>query len=80
MAGRSKDIASAYDAVAITPSDAATIPQTRGIWVGVTGNIAVKMASGNSVTFTAVPVGILPVQVTMVKSTSTTATTMLALY
>lgn len=81
MAGRTqKDISSAFNAVAITPSDATTIPTTRGIWVGVAGNIAVRMASGAAVTFSNVPVGILPVQVDMVKSTNTTATTMLALY
>ena len=78
--GRSKDISSAYDAVAITPSDATIIPVTRGIYVGVTGHIAVRMASGNSVTFSNVPVGIFTIQADMVKSTGTTATTMIALY
>lgn len=77
---RSRDDSPAYSAVAITPSDATVIPKTRGIWVGVTGNIAVRMANGESVTFANVPVGLLPIQVDMVKSTSTTATTMLALY
>lgn len=77
---RSTDTASAYGAVAITPNDATVIPKTRGIWVGVTGNIAVRMADGTSVTFANVPVGVLPVQVDMVKATDTTATTMLALY
>lgn len=78
--GRSTDIASAYDAVAITPHDSTVIPTTRGIYVGVSGHVAVRMASGAEVTFTNVPVGFFPVQVDMVKSTSTTATTMLALY
>lgn len=78
--GRSTDIAAAYDAVAITPSDVTIIPTTRSIWVGVAGNVAVKMASGATVTFTGVPIGVLPVQVTQVLSTNTTATTMLALY
>ena len=80
MAGRSKDVASAFHAVAITPSDSTVIPATRGLWVGVAGNVVVRMASGASVTFTGVPIGILPIQVDQVKSTSTTATTMLALY
>lgn len=71
---------SAHGAVAITPSDATIIPTCRAIYVGVTGNIAVRMADGQSVTFSNVPVGIFPIQVDMVKSTSTTATTMLALY
>jgi hypothetical protein len=38
------------------------------------------MAGGTSVTFSAVPVGVLHIQVDMVKSTSTTATNILALY
>lgn len=80
MAGRSKDTAPAFNAVAITPSDATIIPATRGIWVGVTGNVAVRMASGATATFTAAPVGVLPIQVDKVLSTGTTATTMLALY
>jgi len=80
MAGRSTDTSSAYNAAAITPSDATIIPITRGIWVGVAGNVAVRMAGGASVTFTGVPIGILPIQVDMVKATSTTATTLLALY
>lgn len=80
MAGRSTDFAPAYNAVAVTPSDAAVIPATRGIWVGVAGNVAVRMAGGGQVTFTGVPVGILPVQVDMINVTGTSATTMLALY
>jgi len=80
MGGRSHDVSAAYNAVAITPSDATIIPKTRGIYVGVAGNIAVRTADGTSVTFSNVPVGILPIQVDMVKSTNTTATTMLALY
>lgn len=80
MSGRSKDIASGYGAAAITPSDSTVIPTCRGIWVGVTGNIAVRMANGDLVTISNVPVGLLPVQVDKVLSTNTTATTMLALY
>ncbi len=80
MAGRSTDTASAYGAVAVTPSDATIIPPTRGLYVGVTGNVVVRMLNGDVATFTAVPVGIFPVQVNRVYNTSTTATTMLALY
>ena len=80
MAGRSGDFASAYNAVAVTPSDATIIPTTRALWVGVAGNVAVRMANGTTATFTGAPVGVLPVQVDKVLSTATTATTMLALY
>ena len=80
MAGRTKDVASAYNAVAVTLSDSAVIPATRGLWVGVAGNVAVRMAGGGAVTFTGAPVGVLPIQVDIVKTTGTTATTILALY
>lgn len=81
MAFRTSDATvAAHGAVAITPDDSTIIPTCRSLYVGVTGNIAVRMADGQSVTFLNVPVGIFPIQVDMVKSTSTTATDMFALY
>lgn len=80
MSGRSKDIASAYGAAAITPNDSTVIPTTRGVYVGVSGNVAVRMANGDLVTFTGAAIGEHPWQVDKVLSTNTTATTMLALY
>lgn len=70
----------AHGAVAITASDATIIPVTRALYVGTTGNIAVRMADGQEVTFKTVPVGVFPIQVDMVKSTATTAAEMFALY
>jgi len=78
--GRSKDIASAFNATAVITSDSAVIPVTRGLYIGATGDVTVRMEAGNSVTFKAAPVGILPIQVDMVKLTGTTATNILALY
>lgn len=69
----------ASHAVAITPTDGATIAETRGLHVGVSGNVAVRMVSGASVTFVGVQ-GVLPVQVDQVSSTGTTATNIVALY
>ena len=78
---RSTDISNTFSAASVTPSDATVIPKTRAIWVGVSGNVAVRMAGdGTLVTFTGAPIGVLPVQVDKVLSTGTTATTMLALY
>jgi len=78
---RSTDISNTYAAAAVTTSDATVIPKTRALWVGVAGNVAVRMAGdGSLVTFTGAAVGILPVQVDKVLSTGTTATTILALY
>jgi hypothetical protein len=65
---------------AITPSDTAVFTAPiYAIYVGGTGNIAVKAAeTGNTVTFTAVPTGtILPILVTQVLSTGTTATNLI---
>lgn len=80
MAGHSKDVASAYGAVAVVKSDATIIPTCRALYIGVTGDVAVRMASGATITFKAVPVGVLTVQVDQVLSTATTATDMVALY
>jgi hypothetical protein len=68
-------------AAVVVPSDATVLATpTRAIWVGVTGNIAVRMRGQNLVTFSNVPVGMLPVQVDKILSTGTTATTMLAIW
>jgi hypothetical protein len=68
-------------AVAVTTSDSALIPVTDALYVGGAGNIVVTTQNGDSVTFTGVPVGtVLPIAVSQVKATSTTATLILALY
>lgn len=71
----------AYGAVAVTPNDSAdlSIP-ARALYIGGAGDIALIMASGDEVTFSGCLAGtILPIQVIRVKSTSTTATNILAL-
>jgi hypothetical protein len=73
----------AVAAVAVTPHDTTVIPTgvTRALYIGVSGDVNVLMADGGTaVTFKSVPIGILPVRVQRVNSTSTTATNILALY
>lgn len=72
----------ARNAFAITPHNSNLIAHiTRGLYVGVAGNVKVTMESGEEVTFVGVPAGyILPIRVKIVWSTGTTATTMLGLY
>lgn len=75
-------LASAEQAVAITPSDATNFTQgkCRGIYVGGAGAV-VAIVGGAAITFAAVPVGTtLWVCATRVNSTSTTATNLVALY
>lgn len=81
MAGRSSDISSAFRAIAVTPSDATVLQTTRGLYIGVSGNLTVRMAQDEvNATFANVPVGIFPVQVDQVLATGTTATNIVALY
>lgn len=75
--------APAVGAAAVTPSDSTDLPRiARALYVGVSGNISVICEDGGTaVTFTGLSAGqILPVRVKRVRSTSTTATSIVALY
>lgn len=67
--------------VAVTPSDSVNIGfLTFGLWVGGAGNVTAVMGNGDVVLFTAVAAGtLLPIQVSRVNATGTTATAMVAL-
>lgn len=83
MSGRvQRDISSAFGAVAIDVSggDQTLAAGCRGLYVGGTGNIKIDMPNATGVTFAGVAAGILPVQVTKVYQTGTTATSVVALY
>lgn len=76
---------SAHDALAVTPSDSTVLPITRALYVGTGGTVVVVMAeaatASTTSTFTNVANGsVLPVQVSKVYSTGTTASSILALY
>ncbi len=68
-------------AASVTPNDGADLAfVARALYVGGTGNIKIDTPNGDTVTFNAVPVGILPVRANKVYSTGTTATNIVALY
>lgn len=70
----------AYGAFAVTKSDSTTLSGVRGLYIGVSGDVAIMpKGSGTAVTFKSVPVGVLPVQCSKVMSTGTTATDIVAL-
>lgn len=73
---------SAHRAAAVTPNDTTVFAgPTRGIYVGGAGNLTVDMADGGSVTFVGVLAGsLLPIQVTKVYASGTSATSIVALY
>ena len=66
----------------VTPSDASDLSYvTRGLWVGGAGNVKVLMLGGDAVTLVGVQAGtLLPIRVSRVYSTDTTATSMVGLY
>lgn len=72
---------SAYEATAVTLSDATVLPPTRALYIGGAGNLKVTMAYGTEVTFSGLNAGsILPIQVTKCWSTGSTAASIVALY
>jgi hypothetical protein len=72
----------AGNALAVTPADSDMAVISRAIYVGVSGDLTVKMAgSENTVTFTAVAAGsLIPIRVTQVRATDTNASGIIALY
>lgn len=69
-------------AAAVTPSDSTDLTQlARGLYIGAAGNVNVDLQDGGTVVFVGLMGGtILPVRVRRVRSTSTTATSIVALY
>lgn len=65
--------------IAVTPSDATILPVFRALYIGTTGDVIIRMIDGNVITFTAVAVGILPVQGDQVRA-ATGAGAIVALY
>ncbi|OCT12632.1 hypothetical protein A8709_33010 [Paenibacillus pectinilyticus] len=78
---------SSSGAVVVTKSDTidivypSGIKRSKGIYVGVTGDLNLVLASGVTVLFKAVAAGVVhPISVKRVMSASTTATDIVALY
>ena len=67
---------------AITASDSVKFHKPTTVYVGVTGNVAVKdWHSNTTVTYVGVPAGsTLPVEVEQVMATNTTATSLVGIY
>ena len=68
-------------AEAITPADTDMTQLCRSVYVGVAGNLAVKMAGDEIVTFIAVAAGsVLPIRCKQIRATNTTAASIIALF
>ena len=71
----------ATNGVLITPSDSTDlVTVSRAVYVGTTGNMKVTMQDSGTVLFTGIPAGTtLPIRVSRIWSTTTTASTIIAL-
>jgi hypothetical protein len=74
-------LASATGIETVTPSDTVGLTTASlGLYVGVAGDVSVVMLDGTTGLFKAVPAGtLLPIQITRVNATLTTATTMVSI-
>jgi hypothetical protein len=72
----------AENAFAISPHDTDELTKaTRYLYIGGAGAVKLTTINGDTVTFTALPVGtLLPIRAKLVFSTGTTATNLLGLY
>ncbi len=67
-------------ATSVTPHDTNNIESTRGLYVGVSGDVKVVMLDGTTITFANLAAGVIhPLQVVRVFSTGTAATNIVAL-
>ena len=73
------NISSVAEADSVTAADDGNLEPTRGLYVGVSGDVKVDMLDGSTVTLVGLSAGIIhPIQVVRVYSTGTTATDILA--
>ena len=72
----------ASNADAITPDDNNDLSNTtRGLYVGVSGDVVVVTAGGDEVTFVALAAGVFhPIRAQRIKATNTTATNIVGVY
>lgn len=71
----------ATSAVAVTLSDTVDLQAvSRALWIGTTGDVTVIMKDGQTATFTAAPVGWMPLRVSRVKLTGTSAGSIVAVW
>ena len=83
MATSNKEVNSAYNYAAVTPSDTVDLASpARAFFIGVTGDVVLVPIDGTTaITFKNVASGqIIPIQARRVNSTNTTATNIVALF
>ena len=74
--------APAENGASVTPHDTNDLANTsRGVYVGVSGDVKVDLVGGDTVTFVGMAAGVIhPIRVTRVYSTGTDATDIVTVY
>lgn len=68
------------NAASVTPNDSTDLANVaKALWVGVAGDVVIDTTQGDTVTFKNVQ-GLLPMRCARVRSTSTTATDIVAMW
>ena len=71
----------AIGAVAVSPSDSATLTGVRSLYLGTAGDVRVTLVGSDTpVTFEDHPAGYMPIRARKVMATGTTATGIIALF
>lgn len=75
-------VSPAKNGQAVTPNDVTELTNvSRGIYVGIGGDLSVVMEGGQTITFPGVPGGsLLPIRANIVRSTGTTADSIVAVW
>lgn len=74
-------LSSAQRAVEVTPSDSIVYAECRAIYVGGAGDLTIRTRGGDTVTLASVPAGsLLPINADQIRSTDTTATSIVVLF
>jgi hypothetical protein len=82
-AGVQLNQANAVGGASVTPDDSSDLPTTptKGIYVGIGGDLKVKMSDDTIITFVSLSAGMIhPISVKRVYATGTAATNILAVY
>lgn len=81
MSSRTPEIESGSGAVVVTPNDTTEFRPTRGVYIGVSGDLKATFIDGSSATLTNLAAGVVhPLRVKLINATGTTATGIVAVY
>jgi len=71
----------AFDGTAVTPNNSVDLAvMSRALYIGSSGDLSIVTAGGTTLTFRNVPIGLLPIRVSRMRATGTTASDIVAVW